>query len=62
MKTEWHKIGMSMQGEEDIDTGSYQGLRRARTKETGKPLTEKEQKEAKELSEKVKSLISKMKH
>jgi len=39
---------MSMQGEEDIDTGSYSRVcGEQETKETGKPLTEKEQKRLK---------------
>jgi hypothetical protein len=56
MQTEWHNIGQAQQGAEDINTGSYVGLKRARTQATGKDLTPKESGEAKQLSSKVEKL------
>lgn len=56
MQTEWSKIGVAQQGQVDIDTGSFAGLRRAKEQNTGKPLTDKQKAEAKELSAKVSKL------
>jgi hypothetical protein len=56
MQTEWHKIGQAQQGQVDIDTGSYVGLSRAFRQNSGRELTPKENREARELSWKVKKL------
>lgn len=56
MQTEWSKIGVAQQGEVDIDTGSFAGLRRSREQNTGKPLTDQQKTEAKELAGKVQKL------
>jgi hypothetical protein len=58
MQTEWAKIGMSQQGETDIDTGSLMGLKRAFKDKTGKDFTPTQEKKAKDLSEKVKLLTN----
>lgn len=58
MQTEWHKIGQAQQGETDIDTGSFIGLKRAFQNETGKDFSSKQAEEAKELSGKVKKLTN----
>lgn len=42
MQTEWHKAGMVQQGETDIDTGTFSGLRRAVQAERGRDVTPKE--------------------
>lgn len=42
MSTEWHKIGMGHQGETEIDTGSFLGLRRAVMDEKGRDITPQE--------------------
>lgn len=56
MQTEWSKIGQAQQGEVDIDTGTYQGLKRALMQQTGKDITPKQSQEARVLSGKVKDL------
>lgn len=56
MATEWHKIGQTMQGQTDIDTGTFVGMREAFKEEHGKDMTPKQTAEAKALSGKVKSL------
>jgi hypothetical protein len=40
--TEWHKVGQSMQGETDIQTGTFTGLRRAFHAITGRDVTPRE--------------------
>jgi len=40
--TEWHKVGQSMQGETQIETGTFTGLRRAFHAMTGRDVTPKE--------------------
>lgn len=37
-QTEWHKIGMAQQGETNLDTGSFTGIRRAINQEKGRDL------------------------
>lgn len=39
MQTEWHKIGQAQQGETEIDTGNFHGIRRAFVKSTGRDFT-----------------------
>lgn len=56
MQTEWHKIGQAQQGEVDIDTGSYMGLRRSFMQKTGKDFNASQAETAKKLSSTVKSL------
>lgn len=56
MQTEWSKIGQAQQGETDIDTGSYMGMKRAFMQETGKEPSAQQAKEAKGLSGKVQGL------
>lgn len=57
MKTEWHKIGMTLQGETEVDTGTFRGLERAfQDHNGGKEMSSEQIKEARELSGKVKSL------
>lgn len=54
MSTEWHKAGMAQQGETDIDTGTFHGLRRAHEDATGKDFTPKQRKKAQEVAGGVK--------
>ena len=54
MQTEWHKSGMAQQGEQDIDTGTFTGLREAYTDATGKDFTPGQEKTAKDVSGRVK--------
>lgn len=54
MQTEWHKIGMTQQGEADLDTGTVTSIKRAFRDVSGKPLTEKQSEKAKELHGKIK--------
>lgn len=54
--TEWHKIGEGLQGETDVDTGSYTGLHSAYTESFGKEPDAKTAADLKEASDKVKSL------
>lgn len=57
MQTEWSKIGMAQQGETDIDTGSFVGMKRAFAAETnGKDFTASQAKTAKEHAKKVSEL------
>ena len=53
MQTEWNKSGMAQQGQTDIDTGSYTGIRRELESSTGKPITPEQADKAKGLSDKV---------
>ena len=53
MDTAWHKIGQAMQGETDLDTGSFTGMQRAYKAATDKEFTPKQVKEVKEVSGKV---------
>ncbi len=50
IKTEWSRSGKAMQGETDIDTGSFTGLARAFKEQTGKDFTPKQEKIAKRKS------------
>jgi len=56
MRTAWHKKGMAMQGETDIDTESYHGLAKAVHAVTGEELDPKQAKEAKDLSDQAAGL------
>jgi hypothetical protein len=48
--TIWHKVGMTMQGKTDLDTGSFSAIQRAFTNaHDGQDMTPKQEKEAKEL-------------
>lgn len=48
--TIWHKVGMAMQGETDLDTGSFTAMDRAfKDAHDGKEMTPEQQKKAKEL-------------
>lgn len=58
MQTEWSKIGTAQQGEVNIDTGSYAGLRRAKEQATGKELTAEQAKVAKEHAKTVEKLTN----
>ena len=49
MKTEWHKIGKVQQGEVDIDTGTFAGIRRSFNQEHGGEMSPKQVAEAKQL-------------
>lgn len=40
--TEWHKVGEAMQGETEVQTGTFTGLRRAFVERTGRDVTPKE--------------------
>jgi hypothetical protein len=53
MQTDWNKSGMAQQGQTDIDTGSFTGLAREFKSQTGKDLTPKQTKEAKDIAGKV---------
>lgn len=46
MSTEWHKAGMAQQGETEIDTGTFHGLRKAHQEVTGEDFTPKQRKQA----------------
>jgi hypothetical protein len=48
--TIWHKIGMSMQGETDIDTGTFTGLQRAFKADVGKDFTPSQSVKAKKIA------------
>lgn len=54
LQTEWHKIGQAQQGETEIDTGTFHGLRRAYTEASGKDFTAKQAEQAREVAGKVK--------
>lgn len=54
MQTEWHKIGQAQQGETEIDTGTFHGLRKAFFESTGKDFTPKQAKEAEGIAKGVK--------
>ncbi len=54
MQTEWHKIGAAQQGETEIDTGTFHGLRRAYTEATGKDFTPDQADKADKIAGKVK--------
>lgn len=58
MQTEWHKIGQAQQGETEIDTGNFHGLRRAFVEATGRDFTPDQATEAKEIVGKVKQATS----
>jgi hypothetical protein len=53
LQTEWHKTGMAQQGEQDIDTGTFTGLREAYTDATGKDFTPDQAGTAKTIAGKV---------
>lgn len=53
MQTEWHKSGMAQQGEQDIDTGTFTGLREAYTDATGKDFTPEQKGTAKKFAARV---------
>jgi len=54
MQTEWHKIGKAQQGETEIDTGTFHGLRHAFFDATGKDFTPKQAAEAEKIAKGVK--------
>ena len=54
MQTEWHKIGEAQQGETEIDTGSFHGMRRAFTEATGRDFTPEQADKAEKISGQVK--------
>lgn len=54
MENAWHRIGMHMQGEVHIDTGSFAGMRRAFNEQNGKEMTLEESKRANALVLEVK--------
>ena len=52
MQTEWAKSGHAQQGEVDIDTGTFSGLKRAyRNAHDGEEMPKKDEKRAKELAD-----------
>jgi hypothetical protein len=53
MQTEWAKAGHAQQGEVDIDTGTFTGLRRAYRDSTGKDLPANKTEAAKKIAAKV---------
>lgn len=53
MQTEWHKSGMAQQGEQDIDTGTFTGLREAYMDATGKDFTPEQKGTAKKVAARV---------
>lgn len=55
MQTEWAKIGQAQQGETEVDTGTFHGLRRAFTEATGKDFTPEQADQAKKISSDVKA-------
>jgi hypothetical protein len=46
LQTEWAKIGQAQQGETDVDTGTFHGLREAFIRDTGKDFTPEQAVEA----------------
>jgi hypothetical protein len=52
-ETEWNKMGMVMQGETDIDTGTLVGLRRAVQQQHGRDLKPEEVSKAREIAREV---------
>ena len=61
MGTKGGKIFTSLQGERDIDHGSFTSVRMAAEAQKGKPLTEKQTEAARDLSGKVKELSGQVK-
>ena len=56
MKTEWHKTGQAMQGEVEIDTGTFTGLRRAfKDANPDKEMTPAQETQAKAVAKKSKT-------
>jgi hypothetical protein len=55
MQTEWHRIGEAQQGEAEIDTGSFHGLRRSYQQATGEDFNLEQAKAAKEIAGKVRT-------
>lgn len=55
-KTEWSKTGQAMQGETDIDTGSFSGLRRAFVEQKGRDATSVEQAKLQVVADKNKAI------
>jgi hypothetical protein len=53
IQTEWHKGGMAQQGEVEIDTGTFHGMRAAHHEAGGKDFTPKQADAAKKLVEEV---------
>lgn len=58
MQTEWHKIGMAQQGETEIDTGTYHGLRRAFQDATGGDFTPSQSETAIKIADSVKQAVA----
>lgn len=54
MQTAWAEIGRAQQGETEIDTGTFHGLRRSFIEDTGKDFTPKQAGEAIKVARKVK--------
>ena len=61
MGTKWAEIGRTLQGETDLDTGSYINLARAVEEKTGKPLTTEQHEIVEKLSTRVKLLDNQVK-
>jgi len=59
MGTKWAEIGLTLQGENDLDTGSYVDVEKAVTDRTKKDLTESQSKKVEELTQKVNDLTKK---
>lgn len=54
MQTEWHKIGQAQQGEVEIDTGTFHGLRSAFFEATGRDFTPDQKAAAEKIAKGVK--------
>lgn len=52
--TEWHRVGEAMQGETEVQTGTFTGLRRAFVERTGRDVTPKESVTLEKTAERVK--------
>ena len=56
MQTLWSNIGKAQMGATEVDTGTFNGLRRAYKAESGKEFTPEQASKAKEFSDTIKSL------
>ena len=56
LATEWHKVGQGLQGETEIDTGTFHGLRKAFFDATGKDFTPEQAIDATKIAKGVKDI------
>ena len=56
LATEWHKVGQGLQGETEIDTGTFHGLRKAFFDATGKDFNPKQAADATQIAKGVQDI------